>query len=437
MTGAQSAWNKTNCLHAASHGYFEGALHTPVNLTTPFLPLPCARVRSLASASEQAEANPSVGLEAEFGSALCWRSRPARASSTLATGGGTEGEDDSPGSEHDDDMETDDSKDGQACFLSCLYMLLRHLRGVQAEGDEEEDEEEGKDTTDWLMRELLSLMNPSFPPVALALHQLRDSEGVTEAECACLIQCLWGLVREIVPRDVRDNCVLEHSRAFLMWLLSRAASSKEYAGKQSARARLIQKSAAAASAAATTAAATTGVTAAATTATSATATETAGLAEDGTEVSSSPGMSKADAKAETVYFYCSLLMERLEPGHAAHLRVNGEWLPGAYSRGGVLQKRQEFVPDTHGAKDDAAEGGTAEPTKFEVVWWEAAQRLLLSCPFSARLAVLRCGALLLRVCRPVGSSASMGVAGAWVQSASLRVWGACWYCSAPTDISGA
>lgn len=340
------------------------------------------RGRSIASASEHAAANPSVGLEAKFGSALCWRSRPAGTSPTRATGGGSESEGDSPGSEQDDDKgEEDDSKDGQACFLSCLYMLLNHLREVEEEWCEDEDEEEGKDTTDWLMRELLSLMSPSFPPVALALHQLRDVGGVTEAECACLLQCLWGLVREIVPRDVLDRCVLEHSRTFLTWLLSRSASSRDYVKKQSARALLFQKSEAAAAAAV------------ATTATPATATESAGLPEDGTAVSSPPGMSKVDAKVEEIHFYCSLLMERLEPGHAAHLRVNGEWLEGAYSRGGVLQKRQELLPDTQGAKDGATGGGTAEPTKFEVVWWEAANRLLLTCPFSTNLAVLRCGVL--------------------------------------------
>lgn len=343
----------------------------------------------MASAAEHAEASHSVGLEAEFGSSLCWRSRPVGTSSTLATGSGTEGEGGSPGSEDDADVEEDDSKDGQACFLSCLYMLLNHLRRVKEEWDEDE---ERKNTTDWLMRELLSLMNPSFPPVALALHQLRDGERVTEAECACLLQCLWGLVRETVPRDVLDNCVLEHSRTFLMWILSRSASSREYVKKQSARALLIQKSAAAATTTVAAAAATTTTTA--TTAVPATATESAGLSADGTAVSSSsPGMSKADAKVEKLHFYCSSLMERLEPGHAAHLRVNGEWLEGAYSRGGVLQKRQELVPDAQGAKDGAAEGGPAEPTKFEVVWWEAAKRLLLTSPFSNGLAVLRCGLL--------------------------------------------
>lgn len=338
-------------------------------------------------------------MEANFGSALCWSSRPARASSSLATtdsrgdniAGGGSGSDD-----HDDAEEDDDSKDGQACFLSCLYVLLGHLRKVQNEVDEDEDEEDGKDSTDWLMRELLSLMSPSFPPVALALHQLRDEASVTEAECACLIQCLWGLAREIVPRNVVDKRVLEHSRTFLMWLMSRAASSKDYVKKQSARAHLIKKSeAAAAAAAAPASSAATTTTPAAATATPATATESASLiSEDVTVSSSSPDVSKADAKVETVHFYCSLLMERLEPGHAAHLKVDGEWLDGAYSSGGVLQKQKELLPDTPGTKDGAAvERDGGESTTLEVVWWEAAKRLLLSCPFSTNMEVLRCGAL--------------------------------------------
>ena len=337
-------------------------------------------------------------MEANFGSALCWSSRPARASSSLATtdsrgdniAGGGSGSDD-----HDDAEEDDDSKDGQACFLSCLYVLLGHLRKVQNEVDEDEDEEDGKDSTDWLMRELLSLMSPSFPPVALALHQLRDEASVTEAECACLIQCLWGLAREIVPRNVVDKRVLEHSRMFLMWLMSRAASSKDYVKKQSARAHLIKKSEAAAAAAAPASSAATTTTPAAATATPATATESASLiSEDVTVSSSSPDVSKADAKVETVHFYCSLLMERLEPGHAAHLKVDGEWLDGAYSSGGVLQKQKELLPDTPGTKDGAAaERDGGESTTLEVVWWEAAKRLLLSCPFSTNMEVLRCGAL--------------------------------------------
>lgn len=411
-------------MHACSKSTGEGALLTCPQTSPPrrSRPLRARRGRSIASAAQHAEAKRSVGLEAEFGSALCWRSRPVGASSTLATSsGGTEGEGDSPGNEDDADVEEDDdSKDGQACFLSCLYMLLNQLRKFKKEWDKDEDEEESKNTTDWLMRELLSLMNPSFPPVALALHQLRDGHGVTEAECACLLQCLWGLVRETVPRDVLDNCVLEHSRTFLMWLLSRSASSRDYVKKQSARTLFIQKSAAVASTAVA-AATTTAVATPATTAVPATATESAGLSADGTAVSSSsPGMSKADAKVEKLHFYCSVLMGRLEPGHAAHLRVNGEWLEGAYSRGGVLQKREELVPDAQGGKDGAAEGGPAEPTKFEVVWWEAAKRLLLTCPFSNGLAVLRCGLLLVR---PVGSSAPTGIGGVLARSASLGASG--------------
>lgn len=55
-------------------------------------------------------------------------------------------------------------------------------------------------TPKWLLREIMRLLNPTFPPAALALHELALNRDVTDADCACLAQCLWGLAREIVPR---------------------------------------------------------------------------------------------------------------------------------------------------------------------------------------------------------------------------------------------
>lgn len=87
----------------------------------------------------------------------------------------------------------------------------------------------------------MALLSPRFPPAALALHQLGEAEDVTDAECACLVQCLWGLAREMVSRAVADERVLESSRTFLSWLVSRASTSREDAQRERSRELAIKK----------------------------------------------------------------------------------------------------------------------------------------------------------------------------------------------------
>lgn len=129
---------------------------------------------------------------------------------------------------------------GLACFLSCLRMLCYHLGNLQQgrippkhiaktnDGVAEHTKVQDSETPEWLLRELLRLLNPTFPPAALALHELAAVRDVTDADCACLAQCLWGLAREIVPRaSVPDREVLERSRPFLTWLLTRSTTARE------------------------------------------------------------------------------------------------------------------------------------------------------------------------------------------------------------------
>lgn len=117
--------------------------------------------------------------------------------------------------------------------------------------------------------------------------------------------------------------------------------------------------------------------------------------------------------------HCCRLVERLEPGHAVRLRVDGDLIDGVYSSGGAQQKRQELLPNegtvtdadaagsgggadttvsgaTAGAasagasrEKQASGGDSAGPRTVEVIPWEAAGRLLLACPFAASLPVLR------------------------------------------------
>lgn len=270
-------------------------------------------------------------------------------------------ESDRPGSDRDH-TEDDDSKEGQSCFMSCLYVLCNHLSSV--DNDEE-------NLTDWLMGELMSLMSPSFPPVALALHQLRDQSGLTEAECACLVQCLWGIAREVVPRDVRDGCVLEHSRTFLAWLVSRAADARDYARREEVRELSIKKAAAAA-------------------VLPATANKGASPPEDGTD-SLLPSMRRVETKVESIELICPIMVSRLEPGHAVHLMVNGESLDGAYSRGGAIQERHHLMLDAHMVDEDGTKEEEERPRAFEIVSWEAAERLLLAGSSMTDLVVLRYG----------------------------------------------
>lgn len=130
---------------------------------------------------------------------------------------------------------------------------------------------------------------------------------------------------------------------------------------------------------------------------------------------------ESGAEVESVSLQCWRLVERLEPGHAVRLRVDGELLKGVYSTGGARQKREELLPsdeETHGvvggSRSDSSDGAAGSPSSppylreisgggpggggdgdvartktVEVVPWEAAGRLLLACPFNTKLPVLR------------------------------------------------
>lgn len=335
-------------------------------LAAPLCGRPCARVRFVLSASEywSEEKKYCCGRDADFGSDLFWHSRPVWASSRLVAGDDADDESDTFGSDRDQ-IEDDDSKEAQACFLSCLHVLCTHLRDV---------EEDNGDTTVWLMGELMSLMSPSFPPVALVLYQLRDQKDLTEAECACLVQCLWGLAREVVPRDVRDECVLEHFRTFLAWLVSRATDARDCAKKEEARKISIKKAAATTAAIAVSPAA---------------ANQDSSSPEDST-TSLSPCMARADTKVEKIELMCPVMMSRLEAGHAVHLRVNGELLDGGYSSGGAIQERHHIMQDAQAVDECGTKKEAERPTTFEVVLWEAAERLLLAGSSMTDLVVLRC-----------------------------------------------
>ncbi|CAN0069959.1 unnamed protein product, partial [Scytosiphon promiscuus] len=210
--------------------------------------------RSPLSASEAGK-NRLSGREGAFGTSLCWHSRPVPPPSSNSSkgyddvdGGGsattTRGRRSKPEKPEDDDSEV-----GQACFLSCAYMLCDHVRKLQEmayEGmrdyrDVDDDDEKDDRSLGWLLRELMALLSPRFPPAALALSQLAEAEDVTDAECACLVQCLWGLAREMVPASVADESVLENSRAFLSWLVSRASTARDDADKELARELAIAK----------------------------------------------------------------------------------------------------------------------------------------------------------------------------------------------------
>lgn len=112
-------------------------------------------------------------------------------------------------------------------------------------------------------------------------------------------------------------------------------------------------------------------------------------------------------EVKSVSLQCWRLVERLEPGHAVRVRVDGKLLHGVYSTGGAQQKRQELLladEETDGAagggsargsgaSSGAASDGSGVPTPktktVELVPWEPARRLLLACPFATELPVLR------------------------------------------------
>eukprot|EP00903_Cladosiphon_okamuranus_P014066 g13074.t1 len=332
--------------------------------------------RSPLSAAELADTQHLSGRGGVFGTSLCWHSRPVPAASSSS----------GPGDLLSQVHGRDDSIAGKACFLSGAYMLCDHVQELQRmgrgycstrhfhRGGVSGDDNGDGEMVGWLMRELMALLSPRFPPAALCLDMLGEGELVTDAECACLVQCLWGLAREMVPGGLADMRVLEGSRTLFSWLVSRASSSRADAQRERARELAMKQSG---SAAGSTAGSTAGPGAAV--------------------VSPGPGV-----EVESVSLQCCRLVERLEAKHAVRLRVDGKLLDGVYSTGGAQQKREELLcanDETGGAAvgsivgSGAAGDGSGVPTSktktVELVPWEPAARLLLACPFATKLAVLR------------------------------------------------
>ena len=81
---------------------------------------------------------------------------------------------------------------------------------------------EQNNTVDWIMRELMSLVSPSFPQWRSRCTNLQEHKpagaptckSVTEVGCACLVWRLRGLVGEI------DVSVNDYCRAFVLTCLS-------------------------------------------------------------------------------------------------------------------------------------------------------------------------------------------------------------------------
>lgn len=292
-------------------------------------------------------------------------------------------------SEGGDSNEGDDSKEGLACFLSCIYVLSVHLPVLQGDGEE--------GTIGWVMRELVSLMSPSFPPAALALHQLLENDGVTEAECACLIQCLWGIARLVIPRKVEDRRVLEHSNTLLAWLVSRATTARDYAQREGARQASIKK-AVEATAAAAAAAMPPNVNEGSTSPKNGKDEISSSPKDDTDETSQtfrdetnyfSSGVPRMGTKVENIELVCPIVMDHLLPGHAVHLIMNGELLDGAYSSGGAVLRQHRHLQNTLRDYGRGSEESVREPPTFEVVPWEAGDRLLVAGSFWTDLVVLR------------------------------------------------
>ncbi|CAM9150284.1 unnamed protein product, partial [Ectocarpus sp. 8 AP-2014] len=203
------------------------------------------------------------------------------------------------------------------------------------------------------------------------------------AECACLVQCLWGLMREMVPSHVPDNLVLENSRTFLSWLLAHARDARDTAKKQRSKELAIKRLS--------------NPTEGGATASAAAGTEAASVAGEKTRAF-------AGATVDSASVLCCRLMERLEGGHAVRIRVDGDFLKGVYSRGGAQQKREELLLlDSDGSAAGGGGGGGGDrgdgigsgedaggPAKsVELVPWEAAGRLLVACQSVTKLPLLR------------------------------------------------
>lgn len=183
----------------------------------------------------------------------------------------------------------------------------------------------------------------------------------------------------MVPGTVPDRSVLENARAFLSWLVTRAETAREDAEREWAR-------------------------------------EERAILRGTVDTSATVPLPYPDVEVGHVFVLCRRLLERLEPGHAVHLRVDGKLLGGVYSTGGAQQKRQELDAAWHekmarrkrdkasaaggsggraGCRGGRRGGGgrgrnaAARPPAVEVVPWEASGRLLLACPFTINLPVLR------------------------------------------------
>ena len=326
---------------------------------------------------------PSVHKE-KFGTAPFWRPRPLPASlarhnartAAIDESEGTDSGDDSVDMEGEgggrieaeigDDSE---SEAGMACFLSSLYAMDAFLSQVALDF-----EERGRrDTIGWLLRELMVLLCPRFPPAALAL----TFADVTEAECACVAQCLWSLAREVVPSSVPDGAVFEHARPVLAWLMSRSANAQEDARKDACKNKTI--------AAAATAASTMGSKVSSESRDADDGEEPKATLTEGDAIASQsdPGDDgvKSNVKVDRVALTCCRVLERLEPNHAVRVKVDGAMLEGIYSRGGALEKEQELR--------EAGATGLAQSVTVEIVPWKAMDRLLLASPISDYLTVLR------------------------------------------------
>lgn len=188
-----------------------------------------------------------------FGTGLCWDPRPVVADKGTGKGDHTQGVSlmDVDGEDvqglgtlghggrgdgdnyYQREPMGEETEVGQACFLSSLLALCQHLRKLPEDSvgsctsDGYTGEYGDNEMLRWVMKALMTLLTPGFPPAALALDQLSRALYVTEADCACLTQCLWGLAREVVPRPyVPDKRVFEDARGFLAWLVYHAQEQR-------------------------------------------------------------------------------------------------------------------------------------------------------------------------------------------------------------------
>lgn len=230
------------------------------------------------------------------------------------------------------------------------------------------------------MRELIDLLSPQFPPAALALHHFVEAGGATEADCACLAQCLWGLAREIVPKTVADESVFEHARTFMAWLVSRSATAREDAKRElSVRKAAALKEGRGGEGG-------TGVDPVVATGGGG----GGGRDSSGAVYDAASDRACAGVEMEDVSLSCCRFVGRLEAGHAMKIIVGGDdLLEGVYSTGGALEKKQELLLGEAEGSGNEGDKSAAESATVEIIPWEAADRLLLACPFTMNVSVLR------------------------------------------------